>query len=367
MKRNFFPVLGCILFLSLIPSTRCKGQYKNDQPGQSFIAEGRPTPSNNPTFLLENPEHISLFVRRVFQDKKGNLWLGTNGDGVARYDGKSLLYFTTIEGLSGNAVRGIIEDENGNTWFATNGGISRYDGKTFTNLYLPGGRLNNATWCILKDKAGNLWTGTEGGLFRYDAILRIFTSIPLPVPDIKDALGAYQAPKLINCIMEDRAGTLWFGSNGGGAYCYDGKSFINISEKDGLANNFVQCIIEDKTGNLWFSTRFGGVSQYDGKSFTNFTMKDGLSSNFVWTLLEERSGKIWFSLTGEGLARYDGNSFTSFTEKDGLKVTHVQSIFEDRNGKIWLGASGGLFRYDGNSPANGHKGFVTVTRNGPWK
>jgi ligand-binding sensor domain-containing protein len=47
--------------------------------------------------------------------------------------------------------------------------------------------------------------------------------------------------------MEDRAGNIWFATNGG-AYRYDGKTLTNISEKDGLCNNSVNCILEDKDG-----------------------------------------------------------------------------------------------------------------------
>ena len=44
---------------------------------------------------------ISPFVRRIFQDKSENLWFGTNGDGVIRYDGDSLEYFSINEGFGG--------------------------------------------------------------------------------------------------------------------------------------------------------------------------------------------------------------------------------------------------------------------------
>ena len=52
-------------------------------------------------------EQISEYVREVFQDRDGNFWFGTNGDGVCRYDGKSLTYLSVEEGFGGRAVRGI--------------------------------------------------------------------------------------------------------------------------------------------------------------------------------------------------------------------------------------------------------------------
>jgi ligand-binding sensor domain-containing protein len=78
----------------------------------------------------------------ILEDKSGNLWFGTYGGGVSKYDGKSLsagqagfTHFTDKEGLSNNVVRSILEDKSGNLWFGTaGGGVSKYDGKSFTHF-----------------------------------------------------------------------------------------------------------------------------------------------------------------------------------------------------------------------------------------
>lgn len=335
---------------------------------------------------------ISQYIRRMFQDKNGDLWFGTNGDGVCRYDGHSLTYFTPTEGFGGEAVRGILEEEHGNLWFATDRGVCRFDGsranhpclkntcthdfqktqdledhdreiaQSFTNYTTKDGLCGNQVWSILIDKAGTLWFGTEGGVSRYDG--KTFSDFPLPAANLQHFPDAYPAPKLVNCIFQDKAGIIWFGTNGNGVYRYDGTSLTNISEKEGLCNNFVQCILQDKTGQLWFGTRFGGLSRYDGKTFTRFGAKEGLSHNFAWTMLEDKtapadSNAFWLGTAGGGLYRYGGKTFTNFTEKDGLTNKYVQSLLIDKNGKLWVGASGGLFRLDG-------KSFVNVRKIGPW-
>ncbi|HET7818409.1 MAG TPA: two-component regulator propeller domain-containing protein, partial [Bacteroidia bacterium] len=74
-------------------------------------------------------------VSCAFTDKMGNLWFGTRGGGVSRYDGKSFTNFTTAQGLGHNFIWCITEDQAGNIWFGTNGGgASRYDGRCFTNF-----------------------------------------------------------------------------------------------------------------------------------------------------------------------------------------------------------------------------------------
>jgi ligand-binding sensor domain-containing protein/serine phosphatase RsbU (regulator of sigma subunit) len=359
------------------------------------------------------------FVWSILEDKTGNLWFGTDGGGVSRYDGKSFTNFTEKEGLSNNVVGSILEDKTGNLWFGTNGGgVCRYDGKSFTNFTEKEGLSNNVVWSILEDKTGNLWFGTISGVCRYDGncvddIIHGTNLYQHTEQDLKknkkDLVKSFTnftekeglSNNVVNAILEDKTGNLWFGTNGGGVCRYDGKSFTNFTEKEGLSNNVVNAILEDKTGNLWFGTRGGGVSRYDGncvddiihgtnlyqhteqdlkknkkdlvKSFTNFTEKEGLSNNFVWSILEDKTGNLWFG-TNSGVCRYDGNcvddiihgtnlyqhteqdlkknkkdlvkSFTNFTEKEGLSNNAVLNMMQDVEGNIWFGTRKGLSKVE---------------------
>ncbi len=80
----------------------------------------------------------------------------------------------------------------------------------------------------------------------------------------------------IRDILQDRAGYLWFGTDGGGVSRYDGREFVNFTTADGLAHDRVECMVEDRAGHLWFGTAGEGVSWYDGAGFVNFTTADGL-------------------------------------------------------------------------------------------
>ena len=106
-------------------------------------------------------EGLYSSVGAIYRDKSGNLWFGTQGGGVSRYDGKSFTNFTTAQGLANNVVSSICEDKSGNLWFGTQGGgVSRYDGncealtntnkknkkdvsKSFTNFTTAQGLANN--------------------------------------------------------------------------------------------------------------------------------------------------------------------------------------------------------------------------------
>ncbi len=281
----------------------------------------------------------------IEEDQRGDLWFGTNGSGVSHYDWKSFTTYTTEQGLASNKIRCITEDQSGILWFGTEGGgVSRYDGKSFTTYGTDEGLVNNIVWSITEDKSGIIWFGTYGGgLSRYDG--KSFTTFTT-----EQGL----ANNNIRSILEDQNGDLWFGS-GGGVSRYDWKSFTSFSINQGLAHNNVRSILEDQWGNLWFGTEEGGVSLYDGKSFTTFTTEHGLASNNIRCIVEDQNGNLWFGTNGSGVSRYDGKSFTTYTTEHGLANNTVWSIIEDQSGFIWFGTYGsGVSRYDG-------KSFTTFT------
>ncbi len=274
----------------------------------------------------------------LLEDKRGNLWFGTGGSGVSKYDGKSFTHFTVKEGLSNNYIRSMREDKSGNLWVGTDGlGVSKYDGESFTHFTVKEGLSDNNVLSIYEDKRGILWFGTAGGVSRYDG--KSFTHFT-----VKEGLSNNR----VVSIREDKNGNLWFGTEGGGVNRYDGKSFTHFTEKEGLSDNNVLSIYEDKSGILWFGTG-GGVNKYDSKSFTHFTVKEGLSNNVVTSIQEDKSGNLWFGTEG-GVNKYDSNSFTHFTDKEGLSNNAVTSILKDKRGNLWFGtAGGGVSKFGGNS------------------
>jgi ligand-binding sensor domain-containing protein/serine phosphatase RsbU (regulator of sigma subunit) len=266
-----------------------------------------------------------------YKDKTGNLWFGTDGAGISRYDGKSFTNYSAAQGLANNDILSITQDKKGNFWFGTyGGGVSRYNGKTFTNFNVAEGLANNIVKSILEDKKGNMWFGTYGGgVSCYDG--KSFTSYTTV-----DGL----ANDVVRVIAEDKTGNIWFGTFGGGVSRYDGKSFTNYTVEQGLANNDVLSIVEDKRGNLWFGTS-NGVSCYNGKSFTNYTTKEGLPNNVVKSILEDTKGNLWFGTSGGGVSCYNGEFFKTYTTAQGLVNNNVWSILEDETGHLWFGTNGG--------------------------
>ena len=186
---------------------------------------------------------------------------------------------------------------------------------------------------VKQARNGDILIASWTGVWRYDG--KMFTNIT----------SAIKSPTFWD-VLEDRKGNLWFGTRDSGVYCYNGKSLLHYTTRQGLASNMALHIYEDRAGNIWF-----GANRYDGKSFRNFTTKDGLPSNNVRDIMEDKTGKLWVG-TESGPCFYDGKTFTVLRNKDGKLFRNIWSLIEDKNGSIWFGDVDGLWRYDGNTLTN---------------
>jgi len=240
-------------------------------------------------------------IFEVFEDSKGQFWIGTDGSGVYRYNsikdfrssGQAGQNLTSDDGLADDRVTRIYEDAQGNIWIGTRDGLSRYDGTKFTNF-------------------------TTG-----------------------DGLGS----NVISVIFQDRSGTFWFGGwGGGGVTKYDGKTFRSYTEDDGLIDDRVTCVIEDDKNALWIGT-FTGISYFDGKSFRNYTTADGLFGIFTQRMLLDSRGQIWIATLGGGVSRFDGRNFQLLTTEDGLPSNCVTGMAEDQDGSVVISTYRGVCRY----------------------
>ncbi|HSD14807.1 MAG TPA: two-component regulator propeller domain-containing protein [Flavobacterium sp.] len=381
MKKYYSCNSIYFLFLVGLFINFCQGQINTSAPKEKYIAPKQspkiigtppslvpnPTPTNDPSL-------VSQYIRTIFQDSKGNYWFGPAGQSVARYDEKTLQYYSRTEFFHGNSkadpnfnsVHAIAEDKKGNIWFGTDCGAVKYDGKTFRS-YTEEDGLRNITVgrkSILVDKNGTVWVGTSGGVFRFNPSADNTGGKSFLPFDLLSTIK-------VKDIMEDKTGNIWFASQDNGVFRYDGKTIENIMEKEGLGDNYAGGMAQDKTGNFWFTMK-DGICRYDPsastgtdtKAFTSITTKDGLGGSEVWGIYIEKSGIIWITSRGS-TTRYDPSidisnpkAFTVFTEKDGINCC-VQSMYQDKAGNMWWGAGAGLYRFDG-------KRFYQVKQNGPW-
>ena len=345
------------LLLVTLSLTSCIAQATTAQTNeavvgeQSFTSKGKTLTKTQGTDAYQNV-HCSL------QDRHGNLWFGTTGEGVFRYDRKEFTQYTEKDGLSNNKVWSMLEDASGNIWFGTDNGISLYDGATISKIPFTrsgyGGFETpiahsglNAVWSIMQDKKGTIWFGTSNDLYCYDG--KSFSRF-LDQSNISNKQNLQL--KWIQCMVEDSSGKIWMGSGPiveEGVIQFDGKSITN-SKPSG--DGWIRYVVKGTKGDMWFSGRHNGVFHYDGETFNKFTEKTDIGS----AIFKDTKGNLWFD-GGEklnaiesinGLWRYDGTIFTNFSSSDGMGKNSVWSMLEDRDGNIWIGTRNcGLYCFDG--------------------
>lgn len=107
-----------------------------------------------------NPNYVFSLV--VAKDQ--TVWAGTWGGGVSHYDGRAWTNYTKKEGLAGNIVYTVMQDDSGDLWFGTNNGLSHYDGKTWETITKAHGILDNSVYAIADTGNNHIWVGTRNGV-----------------------------------------------------------------------------------------------------------------------------------------------------------------------------------------------------------
>jgi len=312
-------------------------------------------------------------VRVIFEDRKGTLWVGTDGGGLNALDRTTEKFtrylhdYKNPRSLSNNTVYAIYQDLSGNLWIATNEGLNRYDEEKNDFTVLRNDPRNPASLSydyvvsIFEDRSGVLWIGTRGrGIDQY---VRDRTKFGLYVhrPDDPNSLSS----SYIRGIAEDASGNIWIGTEDKGLDFVDRKRRVvdhiryNPADPAGLSINFVYSVRTDPSDAVWIGTLGGGLNRYDPrtKTFLHYRHDPGnpgsLSDDLVRCLLFDSRGTLWVGTDGGGLNRFipEKGSFVRYQPAPSVlgSLSHakVRAIFEDRSGRIWIGTfGGGLNRYE---------------------
>jgi len=318
------------------------------------------------------------YIRSIFADRSGVIWIGTRGGGLNRFDPATETSTGAVfwcyrndpqnpTSLSSNDIFSIGEDRAGGMWLGTRAGVNRFErAPTPFQHYQhdaknPRSLSDNSVWTIFEDRAGDAWIGTlSGGLDRFERATGTFTHFR---HDAKNSRSLND--NSVWSIYEDRTGTLWIGTREGGLNQFDRatKTFRHfqrdLKNPQSLSHNWVTSIHEYAAapGVLWIGTWGGGLNRFDRntETFKNYRNDpknpQSLSANGVWLIYEDRSGTLWLG-TEAGLEQFDRATETfkhyqhAPDNPQSLSNNSIWSIYEDRAGVLWIGTRGGLNRFD---------------------
>ncbi|MEO8398356.1 MAG: two-component regulator propeller domain-containing protein [Ignavibacteriaceae bacterium] len=322
-------------------------------------------------------------VMSITGGKNGELWVGTFGGGLNKFDyaSEKFLKFVhdpnNLNSIGDNDVLSLLEDNSGILWIGSHlgEGVSKLSHNTVkfdrigTATNNDKGLSDNVVWSIYKDTTDYIWVGTyRGGLDRIDKKtndVKVYENDPNDKNSISN--------NHVRAIKKDQTGNLWVGTYNGGLNKFDinkNKFYAykkNQNDPNSIGANQIQAIYIDSNSTFWVGTFGGGLNSFNQKfsndnkiKFKKFMHdphdKYSISDNRVYSLFEDKDGYLWVGTFGGGLNKFDKKRELFFHyqnelgNKNSLSDDRVICIYEDTKGNLWVGTyGGGLNKFDKNT------------------
>lgn len=329
------------------------------------------------TFAVQSENVATASVEAIYEDRDGLLWIGTSQ--FTRGTGQGWVFlretpeaeFTTIArrsrtGRDLGTVRTIHQDRDGTVFMGATGLWQLHEGAVVPVPELVSGLpdifADGSVKDIVNDGQGNLWFATWEGLVRWHRTTNEITRYRHD-PDDPSSLGADE----IITLHVDRAGRLWAGSDSRGLSLYrsgsdDFRSFFDPER--GLET--VSDIQEAAGGVLWLAS-YAGLVRFDPSTGQTevYGRREGLPNDKVNSIVEDGEGAYWIS-TGYGMARFDpvSKEVRRFDTRDGLPDNEVKfANWRGNDGTLYFGGAGGLVSFRPQQFArSGYVPPVVITR-----
>ncbi len=343
--------------------------FQEDHLGRVWIAtDGQGLsvfdPATKTNSLIHSGDALDLnsYEKSLCLDRQGNLWIGTAGSGLYRYDLNrhqfEHFFFDQNNprpGLSHNIIMDLALDSLDRLWIATDGGgLNIFDpaSRQFQHITASPGypmSLNtNALYHLLFDNIGNLWVGTFNGGVN---IHKTF-SPPFLIHENQNDYGR-KGLKSVLSLQEDDSGKIWIGTDGGGLFYTSSEDrSIELQVATAAGTRFpkpvITCLETAENGGLWVGTYADGLSYFNTRTgaIRNYRHQPGnpatLSHNNVWSIELDRQGGLWIGTLGGGLDYLTPGSqvFKNFQPEFGntrsLSSVQIVDILLDKNGEwVW--------------------------------
>ena len=350
--------------------------------------------------IFEKKEDFFIKHNSLYEDRDGNIWLGSAYDGAVRFtflpDKIQLTYYsenTTTNKLPSNTINQLYQDRNKNTWILTASGLSRINpegvvvnemkntrNEVFINIY----ELNNSLFLI----------SISGKIYEYDLNTKRFLNqvtntglsdihrttsmgdkylllssitkgvVVFNTTDKKLISGDLLFPSLIRGnagFIKDNQGGIWISNYTGKVWSIDNQ--LKTFQLELVPPGLMKLIdderfqfVADQHQNVWISTYGNGLFSYNriDKSLHHYPYSrypDNLKSNYLLSLLTDNHGHLWVGTENMGINKLSfSNRNVQQLFPDPLNQIRngnvVRTLLEDSSGSIWVGTkAGNLYKY----------------------
>ena len=299
----------------------------------------------------------------ILEDRNHNLWISFPGNGVVRLDAKTLspvVFNRQNSGIDENSITCMFEDRYGNLWLGTEEqGVFVFNPHNNTTRHFhhitdhPSSLNNNRVFTISENADGTIWIGTFGGG------INVFIEQTQSFHSLKTEETSVE--NLIYSLLLDKNQTVWAGTDGAGIFTYDTDGnktpyWEQTSSVCDLRNAKVHTLFQDKQGNIWAAIHQKGVlfiaasgNYFQNIGFNPFDISKSIGSFCVISIIEDHQGNVWAGTDGDGLYRIQpSGNIDHYTSKNtpGFQGNVITALYEDKSHHIWIGTYlNGFFRY----------------------
>ena len=340
-------------------------------------------------FYSTDKELSSSLINKLYQDKKGFIWVATE-NGLNKFDGTKIIVYNKIQGdstsLKNNYVKTLFEDSSGNFWIGCMNGLMKFnrDTETFTEVKIVDekGRLQEPhIISIIECKNGDILFSTSGlGLLslKKDADECI----------VETKLNERLLSIYLTVIYEDNQQNLWIGTEQSGLNVYnpetgDLKKYVSpdkqnntlnsgVISKKALSGNAIADICEGINGDIFVGILSDGLNRYNRETddFESLATSSGEISFPVKSILyHKEDNTLYIGTDGKGMKIYNADKpyleeYEPFYFPFDFSKTKVHDILKDKDGNIWTGMfQKGIFFIPGNSNGFRYHGYKSLKNN----
>lgn len=272
------------------------------------------------------------WVRCLCEDREGDIWAGVGSGGLVELCAGKVAVVDPPDHWQGRPVLSVYAARDDSVWMGSEGaGLYRFRGGEWTHFGEAEGILHQFVWSVTEDATGRIWAGTwGGGLFRQEGnqFDRVY------------GLGDVTVMTALAC---GHSGEMWMGTDAGVGR-YEGEKAVWYGHNRDLASLDVRAVVEDGAGTVWFGMFGGGLGCLTNGVVRQYHKRDGLSSDFVQALHFDRQGELWIGTFGDGLDRMKQGRFSAIGTSQGLPDNVICDIEEDERGNFWMSSFGGILR-----------------------
>ena len=267
-------------------------------------------------------------ILSIAQTPDGYLWLGTQSEGLLRFDGVKFEHMEVLDQIMGGKNQQVISllcSSDGTLWVGTRRGLARLRQGQW-KAFSPG--ESGTASGLHEDRNHTIWFARP-----WDGLYSVQN----------DQVSLRPLGSKPRFITSDANGTLWAGGYEG-LWQLDGSHPRPYTIKDGLADSNISCLLGDREDNVWVGTQRGLTRIHQGKIAETLSKKQRMPDEEIKTILVDRHDTLWIGTARNGLCRQRGKDFEVLNQTSGLLSGRITTLFEDREGSLWIGTSCGLNR-----------------------